>query len=431
MPNGPTARGAHINPLVSATIPLAGSPVGVAVNPSTERIYVANASADSVSVIDGVTGTIITTTSVGALPLAIAVNPNTERVYVANGSGDSVSVLDGATNSVIATVPVGFGPVDIAVNPNTERVYVAAAGASQLWVIDGSSNAVVATFAVVGGDGVAVNPITNRVYVSSLTGEIIVIDGAANTIIGTIPVPGSPAGIVVDPNTNMVYAASRGPLGPQAEPIFVWVIDAGTAAVVDTIPLGLAGQAATGRDVVVNPATERVYVDSGGELTVIDATTNAIVTVVPVVASGALTSIVVDTTTDRVYVAGGGQVSIVENDSDGDGFGDSVDNCPTVSNPDQIDSDGDGFGDACDDDDDDDGVLDVDDACPLGPGPPENDGCPLVGGVVEFPGPASDPAAEASDSSARDYVGPIAAVAAVGAIAFAAGGWYARRRWLR
>ena len=36
-------------------------------------------------------------------------------------------------------------------------------------------------------------------------------------------------------------------------------------------------------------------------------------------------------------------------DSDGDGFGDGCDNCPSISNSDQSDSDGDGVGDACDD----------------------------------------------------------------------------------
>jgi hypothetical protein len=35
-------------------------------------------------------------------------------------------------------------------------------------------------------------------------------------------------------------------------------------------------------------------------------------------------------------------------DNDGDGYSNTVDNCPDVSNPDQIDSDGDGIGDACD-----------------------------------------------------------------------------------
>jgi hypothetical protein len=34
-------------------------------------------------------------------------------------------------------------------------------------------------------------------------------------------------------------------------------------------------------------------------------------------------------------------------DTDGDGYGDTIDNCPTVSNPDQADADGDGIGNAC------------------------------------------------------------------------------------
>jgi hypothetical protein len=52
-------------------------------------------------------------------------------------------------------------------------------------------------------------------------------------------------------------------------------------------------------------------------------------------------------------------------DIDGDGFPDTVDNCPLNFNLLQIDTDGDGFGDACDDDDDDDGVVDPNDNCPL------------------------------------------------------------------
>jgi hypothetical protein len=46
-------------------------------------------------------------------------------------------------------------------------------------------------------------------------------------------------------------------------------------------------------------------------------------------------------------------------DTDGDGFTDDVDNCPTVSNPDQADHEGDGDGDACDEDDDNDGMPDT------------------------------------------------------------------------
>ena len=87
---------------------------------------------------------------------------------------------------------------------------------------------------------------------------------------------------------------------------------------------------------------------------------------------------------DALYVSKGGNKTTFNfeltppppPDADGDGVSDSTDNCPTVSNADQLDTDGDGQGDACDPDDDNDGVPDDQDSCKLQAGTAQN-GCPM------------------------------------------------------
>ena len=46
-----------------------------------------------------------------------------------------------------------------------------------------------------------------------------------------------------------------------------------------------------------------------------------------------------------------------------------MDNCPQVPNADQADADGDGMGDKCENDCDNDRLLDLVDSCPLVPNP--------------------------------------------------------------
>ena len=52
-------------------------------------------------------------------------------------------------------------------------------------------------------------------------------------------------------------------------------------------------------------------------------------------------------------------------DTDLDGIADPLDNCPSTPNSDQLDTDSDETGDVCDDDDDNDTYLDINDAFPL------------------------------------------------------------------
>jgi YVTN family beta-propeller protein len=83
--------------------------------------YVTNFGANTVSVIDTVTNTVVATIPVGTNPHGVAVSPDGSKVYVTNTNGYTVSVIATATNTVVATIPVGVIPIGVVVTPMAAR----------------------------------------------------------------------------------------------------------------------------------------------------------------------------------------------------------------------------------------------------------------------------------------------------------------------
>ena len=105
------------------------------------------------------------TIQAGNSPSGVAVNPNTGRVYVANRGDGTISVIDSATKTVIGTITVGDIPADLAVNPATNRLYLTYSDNNITTVIDGSTGQVVGNIAVPQNvKAIAVNSLTNTIY---------------------------------------------------------------------------------------------------------------------------------------------------------------------------------------------------------------------------------------------------------------------------
>jgi uncharacterized delta-60 repeat protein len=285
-----------------ATIPVGNSPWGVAVNPTTNRVYAANWGSSSLSVIDSLSNSVITTVSLsGAYGSRVAVNPNTNRIYVTRGAiGSTMSVLDGSTNSVIATTTLGSQPNGIGINLNTNRIYVTNFGGTTVSVVNGSNNVVLANITVGSNPiGLAVNSSTNRIYVANhYSNNVSVINGSTNGVVTTIGVGSNPYGVAVNPNTNRIYVTNYNSNS-------VSVIDGSTNSVITTIS-GFAGPI----DVALNSTTNRIYVtnSTGTTVSVVDGNTN---TVVDTFLAGFQPSILaVNPCTSRIYVTNYGNDSL-------------------------------------------------------------------------------------------------------------------------
>jgi len=208
----------------------------VALNQTTNRIYVSNLTDNTVSAIDGASDTVIATIPVGSFPEAVAVNPATNLVYVANLLSATVSVIDGASNTVVATVSGVASPFGVAVNSTTNQIFVSSSnGENYVAVIDGATNTIL-TRVTVGNIplGVRVNSATNLVYVTNeLSGTVSVIDGKSDSVVNTFGLPqgAQPFFVGLDPKTNRLFVVSSGNAA-------VYVLDASSGALLQTITGG-------------------------------------------------------------------------------------------------------------------------------------------------------------------------------------------------
>jgi YVTN family beta-propeller protein len=98
-------------------------PCALAVNPKTHMVYVTNYADNTVSVIDGTSGTVKGTIAVGSHPQSVAVDAHRNRVYVGNVQGNSVSVIDAASMKVVKTLPAGSHPYAVVSDDATGAVY--------------------------------------------------------------------------------------------------------------------------------------------------------------------------------------------------------------------------------------------------------------------------------------------------------------------
>ncbi|WP_239287978.1 YncE family protein [Candidatus Nitrotoga sp. 1052] len=258
----------------------------IAVNPATNKVYMANG--NLVSVIDGATNT-------GSnLPAnfysdieALAVNPATNKIYVSNGSG--VTVINGETNTTSTVIGI-FGVEFMIVNSVTNKIYLADNGTVS--VIDGATDNV-STVATTGHyiSDVAINPATNKIYVSKYAdglSTVIVIDGATNITSTELAVPYFPLALAVNPVTNKIYV-----LHPFTNAFTV--ID-GATNTTNTFVTG-----SNPRTIALNVKTNKIYVANfdSNNVTVIDGATNTTTTVTVGTHPNALA---VNPETNKVYV---------------------------------------------------------------------------------------------------------------------------------
>ncbi|HUX85912.1 MAG TPA: hypothetical protein VMW65_02830, partial [Chloroflexota bacterium] len=207
VPNGGTTGCFVPQTFAAGPSPSGSAPVAVAVDPIHHLVYAVERGTyssigvnnglptDRVSVVNETTGAVVTTIPVGnsfqGKGQGIAVDPTTQRIFVSNSDDNTISVLDGATNQVIATVPAGAGPTGVAIDPSLGLVYVSDSGASTISVLDESTLALRGSIDVGGSPGaITVDTSSHLAYAIVTTPSgIVAVNGQTLSVTSSLSLP--------------------------------------------------------------------------------------------------------------------------------------------------------------------------------------------------------------------------------------------------
>lgn len=255
---------------------LAGLAAGCATAPPAppprvdHRLYIANESGNSVSVIDSNTLEPLKTISLalkGAHDMALTRDGRT--LFVSNLLSGELAVIDTGTFAVVATIPTGNRCHSIAITNDEKQVWVVNIGENNISVIDVARLRVLGTIPVgklpghirFGKDG-------RHAYITSQEdGQLVVVDTSNHQVVKTIPVGKLPHFILTSPDGRYLWGGATGER-------HVYVIDMTTNTRVKTIDVGPKPQhIAFGVRGMFGPFAY-VAVEEANEVVVIDARPN-------------------------------------------------------------------------------------------------------------------------------------------------------------
>ena len=207
-------------PTPLGTITVGHEPRGLAVDSLRQRLYVANYSSDSVSVIDSRTNTVLQT--IGGLTNANGLSHDPERnmLWVTNHLTNQVTPIQAnadATNfTVLPPIAVGTAPWGVTYDPVHDYVYVANSLSNSVTVINAESRSVVTTLS---GSfhlpfHLAANPVTGKVYVVNFAGpnqSVTVLNGTAISKVVSLYDSKEPYALAIDETRNLIYIATVEP----------------------------------------------------------------------------------------------------------------------------------------------------------------------------------------------------------------------------
>ncbi|PYJ03002.1 MAG: phosphoesterase, partial [Verrucomicrobia bacterium] len=237
--DGKATPGEPVKPAPEALATVLG---GIAVHPTTGRLYVCNEGNHEVWVLDADTLALETRISVGQHPHSCVMGADKRHLYVSNWGSRSLSLVDTETNLRVRDFTVGLRPNDMALGPDG-RLFVACAGDNTVHVIqtatleeppvpasparrlwDGTREIISTSLYPQSPEGstpcgVAVSPDGKTLFVANAdNNDVMVVDVSDPNVSvanGFIPVGWYPTAVALSPDNQTLFVANGKGLGSR------------------------------------------------------------------------------------------------------------------------------------------------------------------------------------------------------------------------
>lgn len=162
----------------TATLAAGTQPAGIVVDEARARLAVAIQSPlfDALALYSLDVPAGAETVRVGAAPHGLALDPTSGRVYSANVVGRSISVVD-ADGQVVAEWPLEQAPHQVAVNPRTGHLFAVCPDVAAVYLLEAGTGQVLATLPIGAGagHGIAFDAVRQRVYVTNSKDDTVTV----------------------------------------------------------------------------------------------------------------------------------------------------------------------------------------------------------------------------------------------------------------
>jgi DNA-binding beta-propeller fold protein YncE len=195
---------------VAGEIPNTEGVHGIALAPDLNRGFTSNGRANTVTIFDLKTLTVIGTVQAGTNPDAIIYDAASKRVFAMNGRSSNATAIDAATGNVVGTIAVDGKP-EFAVADGDGRVYVNIEDKSEIQAIDSQKLAVTATWKLAPCEepsGLAMDAAHRRLFAGCGNKMMAVVNADSGKIIATPAIGDGVDANAFDPGTGFAFASN-------------------------------------------------------------------------------------------------------------------------------------------------------------------------------------------------------------------------------